>query len=103
MNPCVGYDKQKQKAKDRLPDRIYSEYEVHGEADRVDEKYIKKCGTKALITWRHTLNKAVDMGEKKPLELNVKYWEEFKKIRDTEDSKKKSVQMGNQARNRGLR
>jgi hypothetical protein len=50
MNPCVGYDKQKQKAKDRLQERIYVEYEVHGEADRVDEKYIKKCGTKALIT-----------------------------------------------------
>ena len=59
MNPCVGYEKQKQKAKDRLHDRIYDDYEVHGDADRVDEKYIKKCATKALITWRHTLNKVM--------------------------------------------
>jgi hypothetical protein len=103
MNSCVGYDKQKQTTKDRLQDRIYAEYEVHGESDRVDERYIKKCGTKALITWRHTLNKAVDNGEIKPPELNIKYWEELKKIRETEDSKKKSVLMGNQARNRGLR
>ena len=103
MNPCVGYDKQKQRAKDRLQERIYTEYEVHGEADRVDEKYIKKCGTKALITWRHALNKAVDMGEKKPAELKDKFWDELKHIRGSEESKKKSVLMGNQARNRGLR
>ena len=50
MNHCVVYEKQRQQAKDRLQDRIYAEYEVHGEADRVDDKYIKKCGTKALIT-----------------------------------------------------
>ena len=73
MNPCVGYDKQKQHAKDRLHDRIYDEYEVHGEADRVDEKFIKKCATKALITWRHVLNKALDMEDGKPPELNTKY------------------------------
>jgi hypothetical protein len=70
---------------------IYSEYEVHGEADRVDERYIKKFGTKALITWHHTLNKAVDMGEKKPPKLNFKYWEELKKIKEMEDSKRRSV------------
>jgi hypothetical protein len=44
----------------------------------------------------------VDLGEKKPPELNVKFWEQLKKKRETEDSKKKSVQMGNQAWNRGL-
>jgi hypothetical protein len=103
MNPCVGYEKQKQKAKDRLQERIYAEYEVHGEANRVDEKYIKKCGTKALITWRHMLNKAVDMGDKKPPELNMKFWEELRRIKESEESKKKSAQMDNQARNRGLR
>lgn len=103
MNPCVGYEKQKQEAKDRLQDRIYEEYEVHGEADRVDEKYIKKCATKALITWRHTLNKALDTGDRKPPALNTKYWEELERIRDSEESKRKSQQMGNQARKRGLR
>lgn len=50
LNPCVGYEKQKQCAKDRLLERIYAEYEVHGKADRVDEKYIKKLATKSLIT-----------------------------------------------------
>ena len=103
MNPCVGYDKQKQQAKDRLHDRIYAEYEVRGEAERVDEKYIKKCATKALITWRHILNKALDTGEGKPPELNMKYWAELEKIRESEESRRKSVQMGNQARKRGLR
>jgi hypothetical protein len=103
MNPCLGYEKQKQQAKDRLQDRIYAEYDVHGDADRVDEKYIKKCVTAALITWRHSLNKAVDMGEKKPPELNDRFWEELTQIRKSEASKKKSVFMGNQARNRGLR
>ena len=101
-NPCVGYEKQNQKAKDRLQERIYSEYEVHGKANRVDEKYIKKCGTKALITWQNALNKAVDMGEKKPAELNDKFWEDLKQIRKSKESKKKSILMGNQARNRGL-
>jgi hypothetical protein len=28
------------------------------------------------------LNKVVDMGERKPLELNIKFWEDFKRIRD---------------------
>ena len=102
MNPCVGYEKQKQQAKDRLQERIYVEYDVYGDTDRVDKKYIKKCGMKALITWRHALNKAVDMGEKKPPELNDKFWEELKEIRKSEESKKKSMLMGNQARNRGL-
>ena len=64
MNPCVGYEKQKQQAKDLLHERIYVEYEVHGEVDRVDKKYIKKYRTKALITWRHALNKAMDMGNR---------------------------------------
>lgn len=73
MNPYVGFEKQKQQAKDWLQEQIYSEYDVHGEAKSVDEKYIKKCGTKALITWRYALNKAVDMGEKKPAELNDKF------------------------------
>ena len=103
MNPCVGYEKQKQQAKDRLQDRIYGEYEVHGEANHVDEKYIKKCATKSLITWRHALNKALDTGEGKPPELKQKYWEELERIRESEESKLKSKQMGNQARNRGLR
>ena len=103
MNPCVGYEKQRQEAKDRLQDRINAEYEAYGEADRVDERYIKKCGTKALITWQHALNKAMDMGDRKPAELNDKYWEELQRIRRSEESKKKSVLMGNQARNRGLR
>ena len=103
MNPCVGYEKQKQQAKDRLQDRIYDEYEVCGDADRLDEKYIKKCATKALITWRHTLNKALDIGEGKLPELNPKYWEELEKIRESEESKCKSQQIGNQARKRGLR
>jgi hypothetical protein len=49
------------------------------------------------------LNKALDTGEGKPPELNIKYWEELKTIRESEESKRKSVQMGNQARNRGLR
>lgn len=82
---------------------IYSEYEVHGEANRVDERYIKKWRTKALITWRHTLNKVVDMREKKPPKLNVIYWKELKKIRETKDSNRRFVQMENQARDRGLR
>jgi hypothetical protein len=103
MNPSLGFDKQKQKAKDCLHERINSEYEVQGDADRVDEKYIKKSGTKALITWRHSLNKAVDLGENKPPELSAAFWEELTEIRKTEASKKKSAQMGNQARNRGLR
>ena len=103
MNPCVGYEKQKQEAKDRLQERIYDEYEVRGNADRVDEKYIKKCATKSLITWRHTLNKALDSGQGKPAGLNTKYWEELLKIRESEESKRKSQQMGNQARKRGLR
>ena len=89
--------------KDRLQDRIYDEYEVHGDADRVDEKYIKKCAMKSLITWRHALNKALDTGEGKPPELNKKYWEDLQKIRESEESKRKSKQMGNQARKRGLR
>ena len=76
---------------------------MHGEADRVDEKYIKKCTTKALITWRHTLNKALDTGEWKPPALNTKYWEELERIKDSEESKRKSQQMGNEARKRGLR
>lgn len=76
---------------------------MHGEADRVDDKYIKKCATKALITWRHVLNKALDIGDGKPPELNVKYWEELQRIQESEESKRKSVQMGNQARKRGLR
>ena len=75
---------------------------MHGEADRVDEKYIKKCATKALITWCHILNKALDMGEGKPPELNMKYWAELEKIRESEESRRKSVQMGNQERKRGL-
>jgi hypothetical protein len=45
----------------------------------------------------------MDMGEKKPPKLNIKFWEDLKRIRESEDSKKKSVQMGNQVRNRGLR
>lgn len=56
-----------------MQDRIYDEYEVRGDAHRLDEKYIKKCATKALITWRHTLNKVLDTGEEKPPELNPKY------------------------------
>ena len=103
MNPCIGYEKQKQKAKDRLHDRIYDDYEVHGEVDKVDEKYIKKCATKALITWQHTLNKALDTGDGKPPELSMKYWEELQRIRESEASKRKSQQMGNQVRKRGLR
>jgi hypothetical protein len=43
------------------------------------------------------------MGEKKPPELYSNFWEELKKIREIEDSKKKSVLMGNQAKNRGLK
>jgi hypothetical protein len=41
------------------------------------------------------LNKAMDMGEKKPPKLNIKFWEDLKRIRESEDSKKKSIQMGN--------
>lgn len=100
MNPCVGFEKQKQRVKDRLQDRINAEYEVHGDADRVDDKYVKKCATKALIPWCHLLNKAVDLGENKPPELKADYREELTEIRKTEASKKKSTQMGNQARNR---
>ena len=84
MNPCVGYEKQKQQAKDRLQDKIYDEYEVRGDVDRVDKKYIKKCAMKALITWRHTLNKALDAREGKSPELNKKYWEELERIRELE-------------------
>ena len=69
----------------------------------MDERYIKKCATKALITWQHTLNKALDTEEGKPPKLNVKYWEELERIREFEESKQKSPQMGNQARKRGLR
>lgn len=43
------------------------------------------------------------MGEKKPPELNDRFWEELTQIRKTEASKQKLVLMGNQARNRGLR
>ena len=77
---------------------------MHGEADRVDKKYIKKYATKALITWRHTLNKALDTREGKPPALNnIKYWEELERIRDSEESKCKSQQMGNQARKEGAK
>ena len=86
-----------------MQDRIYDEYEVHGEADRVDEKFIKKCATKAFITWQHILNKALDTEDGKLPELNIKYWEELERIKESKESKRKSVQMGNQARKRRLR
>ena len=86
-----------------MQDRIYDEYEVHREADRVDKRYIKKCATKALITWRHTLNKALDTGKEKPPKLNINNSEESERIRESKESKRKSLQMGNQTRKRGLR
>ena len=47
--------------------------------------------------------KALDSGDGKPPELSMKYWEELQTIRQSEESKRKSQQLGNQARKRGLR
>ena len=67
----------------------------------IHEWYAFKCCN--VVLFGFFMYKALDSGDGKPPELSMKHWEELQRIRQSEESKRKSQQMGNQARKRGLR
>jgi hypothetical protein len=74
MDPSEGYLGQTAAAKEKLMERIQDEYEFHGAAGKVSQAYIKIIVGKALIKYRHELNKLIDAGENKPHNILSEFW-----------------------------
>jgi hypothetical protein len=59
MDPSLNWEGQPQDARDRLEERVYSEYDLEGDATRFNEKYIKSEVGKALIQNRFKIEKLI--------------------------------------------
>jgi hypothetical protein len=86
-----------------LEEWLYAEYDVIGSIERINEKYLKSEVGGALIHYRYRIGKLIDVGESKPGDLKESLWNSIKSLRATEESKKKSVEMANNAKGRGVR
>jgi hypothetical protein len=64
LDPSLNWDHQPHDARDRLEDRLYSEYDVYGDAARLSDKYVKSEVGGALIQYRYHIGKLIDAGEK---------------------------------------
>jgi hypothetical protein len=47
LDPSKSYERQTQDVQDRLEDRIYAEWEVYGDSNKVSEKWVKTEAGKA--------------------------------------------------------
>jgi hypothetical protein len=66
LDPSLNWDHQPHDARDRLEDRLYSEYNVYGDVARLSNKYVKSEVGGALIQYRYRIGKLIDAGENKP-------------------------------------
>jgi hypothetical protein len=100
MDPSKDYDHQTHEARDRLENRLYSEFDAYGKAERFNDKYIKSEVGKALIQYWYRIGKLVDACDPQPGDLKDEFWENMLKLRSTEASKKMSLLMSNKAKDR---
>ena len=103
MDPLLNWERQPQDARDRLEERVYSEYDLERDATRFNEKYIKFEVGKALIHNCFKIGKLIDNGDLKPQDLPAEFWKNVKALCAIEEAKKRSVDMANKARGRGVR
>jgi hypothetical protein len=103
MDPSEGYVGQTAEAKEKLMERILDEYEFHGGSGKVSKAYIKIVVGKALIKYRHELNKLVDAGSNKPHDILSEFWTKLQKKRKTDHAQLKSNAMREIATNRGMK
>jgi hypothetical protein len=103
LDPGPNWDGQTQESRNRLQDRIRNEWVFIGEGKRLSEKWLKSEVGKALINFRHRMEKLIDAGESKPPEMRKEFWDNLVKKRGTRDWKNLSETMVNVARHRGVR
>jgi hypothetical protein len=103
LDPSKSYEGQTQDARDRLEDRIYTEWELYGDSTKVSKKWLKTEAGKALINNRFTLGRLILAREDKPPEINKQHWDDLVKMRNKPSWLAKSKTMASIAKKRGVR
>jgi hypothetical protein len=93
LDPSLGYANQKEDARIRLRERLEEEWEFYSDSKTVSEAYIKKKAGRTLIKYRHELNKLIDQGKNKPMDVLKEYWDELVKTRGTPKARARSQLM----------
>jgi hypothetical protein len=82
---------------------LEEEWEFYGDSKTVSEAYIKKKAGRTLIKYRHKLNKLIDQGKSKPMDVVKEYWDELVKTQGTPKARARSQLMRDIATGRGLK
>lgn len=80
---------------------LCTEWDVYGDARKISEQWLGPLITKALINARWKVNQLIDMGKRRPAEVDREQWNILVAKRKTDESKQKSEKMRSISKGKG--
>jgi hypothetical protein len=100
MDPSKNYEED---ARRRLEERIYGDWEIYGNSNRISDKWLKSEVGKCHINHRFILGKLILAGEPKPPEVLEQHWKDLVAKTNQPSWLEKSKSMATIAQKRGIR